>query len=97
MPIQLEADYLGEVRRLVDVHLPGARVWCFGSRATGKARRFSDLDLAVQMDGGVPWQRLGELKEALSDSDLPITVDIVDWDTLDPEFRAAIEKRRVPL
>ncbi|MBX3502144.1 MAG: nucleotidyltransferase domain-containing protein [Alphaproteobacteria bacterium] len=97
MTIQLEADHLEEVRRLLDAHLPGARAWCFGSRATGDARRFSDLDIAVEMEGGVPWRRLSELKEAFSDSDLPITVDVVDWDTLDPEFRAAVEKRRVPL
>ena len=33
---------------ILNTHLPGARVWAFGSRVTGRARPFSDLDLAVE-------------------------------------------------
>jgi predicted nucleotidyltransferase len=97
MSIQLDPRHLVSVRDILAHHVPGARAWCYGSRATGTAREFSDLDLALQLTGGVPWSTMEELRWAFSESDLPIRVDIVDWDTLDPEFRAAIEKRRVPL
>ena len=48
-------DLSAEDRRLVwailTAHLPAtAKIWVFGSRASGRARRYSDLDLAI--DGG---------------------------------------------
>jgi predicted nucleotidyltransferase len=97
MAIQLDADHLEAVRRIVRDHLPEAQVWCFGSRAVGKAWKWSDLDLAVEVPGGVPFTQLLRLKAAFSDSDLPIKVDVVDWDTLDPEFRNHIAAERQPL
>jgi uncharacterized protein len=97
MAVQLESHHLEMVRRIVRDHLPEAEVWCFGSRATGKAWRWSDLDLAVSIPGGVPSSRMVDLKMALSDSDLPIKVDVVDWDSLDPEFRDHIAAQRQPL
>ena len=47
MAIQLDANHLEMVRRIMRSHLPEAQVWCFGSRAVGKAWQWSDLDLAV--------------------------------------------------
>jgi len=75
-----------------------AVVWVFGSRATGTARRASDLDLAI--DAGRPLTRkeTGTLLDAFEESDLPYTVDVVDLHTVAPSFRAIIErdKRRLP-
>ncbi len=97
MSIQLEPRHLAEVKRLLATHAPEARVWCFGSRAKGKAKRFSDLDLVLEMDGGVPTKTLLGLYAAFSDGDLPIKVDVLDWAGLDPEFREIIASHRVPL
>jgi len=48
--IDLKAGHLALVRAILCAHLPkGAKVWVFGSRATGKARRGSDLDLAIDI------------------------------------------------
>jgi predicted nucleotidyltransferase len=75
-----------------------AAVWVFGSRATGTARRASDLDLAI--DAGRPLTRAetGALLDAFEESDLPYTVDLVDLNTVAPSFRAIIDrdKRRLP-
>ena len=47
-PIAIEPQEWKELAAILHNHLPGRRVWAFGSRATGKrVRRFSDLDLAV--------------------------------------------------
>jgi predicted nucleotidyltransferase len=45
--LQLADAEAREVRRIVDALIPGNEVWVFGSRATGRARPFSDLDLLV--------------------------------------------------
>lgn len=97
MALDLQPRHLDEVRRILARHAPGARAWAFGSRAAGHAKRFSDLDVVLQADDGLAIETLARLREAFSESDLPITVDVVDWDALDPEFRSAIASRRVPL
>jgi predicted nucleotidyltransferase len=76
---------------------PHVRVWVFGSRAKGKARRGSDLDLAVDAGHELTLQELGQLHDAFDECDLPYTVDVVDWRAIDPRFRAAIEGDLVEL
>jgi predicted nucleotidyltransferase len=93
---------LSEHRRLVldilDANLPaGAKAWVFGSRAAGRARRYSDLDLAIDAGRRLTLDEIASLAEAFSDSDLPYKVDIVDWHSLDDRFRQTIAVERVPL
>ena len=65
-------------------HLPkGARAYVFGSRARGGARQYSDLDLALEWDRPLGLDLIGRIAEALSESDLPYKVDIVDLLTVD--------------
>jgi predicted nucleotidyltransferase len=95
-------DITPEHRRLVigilRAHLPpGAAVWVFGSRATGRARRYSDLDLAIDAGRPLSLAEIGTLVEALSDSDLPYRVDIVDWCVTGDAFRRLIAADRLPL
>jgi len=79
------------IRGILRRHLPdGARAFVFGSRAHGGARQYSDLDLAVEWDRPLGLALLGEVAEALSESDLPYKVDIVDLATVEPGFRTRI-------
>jgi len=75
----------------------GVCVAVFGSRAHGGARRYSDLDLALEWHRPLGLVLLSELAEALSESDLPFKVDIVDLATVTPGFRARIAADAVPL
>jgi predicted nucleotidyltransferase len=97
MPLDLEPRLLDEVRRILAQHVPWARAWAFGSRTGDRAKRFSDLDVALEAENGVPTEAMARLRDAFSESNLPIKVDVVEWNTLDPEFRAAIEPRRIAL
>jgi type I restriction enzyme S subunit len=76
---------------------PDTSVWVFGSRATGAARRYSDLDLALAGNAPLDLGMLGRLGEVLAESDLTIKVDLVDLLTVDPNFRRRIEAEMVPL
>lgn len=70
------------------------RVRVFGSRATGRARPSSDLDLVVYPPA--PPKSLGDLRSALEESDLPIFVDVVAWDSIRSDrLRAEIERDAV--
>ncbi len=85
------------VRNVLAAHLPkGAQAFIFGSRAVGGARPYSDLDLALAWDKPLSFDVLGQIAEALSESDLPYKVDIVDLTTIEPAFRERIRSNCVP-
>jgi uncharacterized protein len=73
-----------------------ARAYVFGSRVSGGARRYSDLDLALEWIRPLGLDVLGEVAEALSESDLPYKVDMVDLATVTPAFRARIAEDWLP-
>ncbi len=86
------------VTEILRAHLPDrTKIWVFGSRSDGTARRYSDLDLAVDAGSALPWPVLGGLREALSESDLPFPVDVLDVHATDPSFLSRIERGMVPL
>jgi len=97
--IALEPRHHSIVQAILREHLPtDAKVWVFGSRATGKVWRGSDLDLAIDLGQQLPSSLESTLRFAFEDSDLPWTVDIVDMFTLeDGIFRQNVERDRVVL
>lgn len=64
--------------------------YAFGSRVKGTQRRFSDLDLLYTEE--IPKQELSQLRGEFEESNLPFTIDLVDWKNCSPEFRKTIEK-----
>lgn len=68
----------------------GVRVFLFGSRARGEAHPASDIDIGVLPEEPLPRGLLAELREALEESAIPQTVDLVDLSEADPEFRARV-------
>ena len=70
---------------------PDCDVLIFGSRYYGKAWEYSDLDLAFVGEEKLGLQRQFQLEEAFSESDLPYRVDVLDYNTISPEFRAIID------
>jgi len=86
------------VLSVLRAHLPpNTKAWVFGSRATGRARRYSDLDLAIDAGRRLTLDETARLAEAFSESDLPYRVDVVDWRTIDDCWRQAILAQRVAL
>jgi predicted nucleotidyltransferase len=89
--IDLPEASLAEVRRILAVHLPaGYEVRVFGSRVRGGAHPYSDLDLVLVGKDRISETILIALKDAFSESDLPICVDVLDWQALSERFQKAI-------
>jgi predicted nucleotidyltransferase len=96
--IDLSQTELAIVRAILRTHLPPAtQAWVFGSRATATAQRYSDLDLALEAEKPLSPDVLGDIAEALSESDLPCKVDVIDLRSVDPAFRAIIEPDMIAL
>lgn len=82
---------------VLHANVPDATVWAFGSRATGSAKPYSDLDIAIVSDAPLGLMRVAEIGEAFSESDLPWKVDVVDWAATSERFRRVIERDHVEL
>lgn len=88
--LQLTDQQLAIVRDILDRKLPQQRCLVFGSRVKGTARTYSDLDLAIDAGEQLTLAQLADLNNAFDESDLPFTVDVVDWHRIDDDFRAHI-------
>lgn len=95
--LDLPTDQLAMVRAILTEHVPHAKAWAFGSRVLGTAKKFSDLDLAIEDKKELSIDTLGELRYAFEESDLPISVDLLDMRTVRMPFRQIVEGQRVPL
>ena len=78
------------VCKLLRTHLPGTRVWAYGSRVKRSATHRSDLDLVV-FSTREQRDQVVELREAFDESDLPFRVDLFVWDSMPDGFREGIE------
>jgi predicted nucleotidyltransferase len=63
------------------------QVFIFGSRATGKAKKYSDYDVGIWGKKPVPSQIIVLIEEAFEESDLPYKVDIVDFSLVSSKFK----------
>lgn len=79
--------------------IPGKfEVWAYGSRVTGGAHDGSDLDLVIKNNDSqpIPSVVMDQLRENITESNIPILVEIRDWAKIPESFRKNIlEKHEV--
>ncbi|CUS03618.2 conserved protein of unknown function [Candidatus Promineifilum breve] len=95
--IQLDQTQLKLVKGILSTYVPDRRVVAFGSRVQGTARLYSDLDLVILGDEPLEPHTLSELRNDLAESDLSIQVDVLEWYSLLPSFRRAIEQTPIAI
>lgn len=95
--MDLQPEHWAIVRDMLRKHVPQYEVWAFGSRVQGRAKKFSDLDLAIITDKPLPLDTYAALCDELSESDLPWKVDLLDWSTTSESFKRIVEQAKVVL
>jgi predicted nucleotidyltransferase len=73
-----------------------AKVYLFGSRAVGKAQRYSDIDVAILPLELIPGTVFSNIREALDESNLLYDVDVVNLEEVSSEFRERVFQEGVP-
>ena len=68
-------------------------VWAYGSRVSGTAHSGSDLDLVVfnSERKKIPADIFTELQDKITESNIPILVELFDWARLPDSFHRNIE------
>ena len=94
--IDITAEQRKIILTLLNLHLPGTAAWVYGSRAKWTSRPQSDLDLVV-FSTPEQYVRVGALRDALEESNLPFRVDLFVWDDVPETFHEKIEAEHVEL
>lgn len=89
--IDVAPSYLKMILDILQKHIPGYEVRAFGSRITGTAKKYSDLDLVVVGKTKIAKKIFYSLKDEFEESDLPFRVEIMDWHAISNDFREIIE------
>ena len=89
----IDSKYLDLLQKIFNEYCPNSEIYAYGSRVNGKAHEGSDLDLTIK---NFPTDKyLFELKETISDSNIPFLVDINIFETLPQSFKDEIEKNNI--
>lgn len=88
---------IAQLQNIVWQHLnPGkTQAFIFGSQATDQAWRGSDIDLGIE--GEVTQNQLTKLREAIENSTIPHTVDVVNFNQMGQDFVAQAKNKTIPL
>lgn len=90
--IDVTRDELAVIQGILKDHVPRCRVWAFGSRVTGQAKEYSDLDLVIIGKAPIGRLEMVRLKEAFEESKLRFRVDVLDWHALPGNFQKLVEE-----
>lgn len=77
--------------------LNDAKIYLFGSRATGKQKEFSDIDIAVSSKSKDLSRRIALFNEGWEKSKLPYKVDISSWKDIYKPYLPQIKKEKILL
>jgi uncharacterized protein len=80
---------------ILNALFPKAKIYLFGSRATGKHGPLSDIDIALDIDEVIPRVKVGEANALMEALNIPIKVDIVDLHGVSDVMREMILKEKV--
>jgi predicted nucleotidyltransferase len=95
--LDLSPTQLATVRRILARQVPGREVRAFGSRVTGRAWRYSDLDLVIMGAEPLPALTLARLRADFEDSDLPFRVDVLEERDLPDAWSGSFTRDSEPL
>lgn len=96
--IRLTETEMTEVCSILRRFLPSdVNVFVFGSRAHGRLKPWSDLDLSLESNEPLSWSILADLAEAFDESRLPWKVDLLDRASVSPEFGKIVDAKKLPL
>lgn len=87
------------IKKIIFEHLSPKdyQVFVYGSRAAGRARKWSDYDIGILGDRPVPDRVIMNIEEKLEEStDILYNVDLVDFSTVSQDFKSIAMQKIIP-
>lgn len=79
------------------VRVRSVRAFLFGSQVTGASSKYSDIDLGLESKEPIPYRTIIDMEEEFENSNLPYTVDVVDFSKVSDKFKAVAENNKMYL
>jgi len=95
--IDLDAATRQKVECVLGRFLPETEVRLVGSRTRSGAKRQADIDLLVMRPEPLSSLERALLNTAFEESDIPFKVDVLEWGSLAPSFRASLTEGGAPV
>lgn len=89
--IDLEEKYIDFIKNTISSMIHNYKLYVFGSRAKNRAKKYSDIDLAIDSQELTP-QIKTKLEFTFENSTLPYEVDIINLNDIDNKFKDLIQK-----
>lgn len=95
----LDTKTVSEIKKIVFSYLDPKKdkIFIYGSRARGGDRKFSDVDIGIVSKRKLDTLTLSNIEEAFEESDIPYTVEVVDFNTVTSDFRRLALKKIIEL
>lgn len=92
----LDEKTVGEIKDILFrfINPKKVKAFIFGSRALGNARKFSDVDIGLRGKSEIPLGIKSAMEEAFEESDIPFTVDVVNFSSVSDRF-AEVAKQKI--
>jgi predicted nucleotidyltransferase len=89
----LNDNQLKFIERIFRKHLGEKqfRIWIFGSRATGKYQKYSDVDLLIECSD-LSSVLISRIRGDFEESNFPYKTDVVNANDLAPDYEQGIEE-----
>ena len=94
--IDLDEQYIDFIKKVFDVYLGEYKLYLFGSRAKNRAKKYSDVDLAVDSPK-LTKEIKSQIETFFETSTIPYEVDIIDLNDITDKFKNLISKDLVKL
>ena len=84
-----------EIKKIVFRHISPKeyKVFLYGSRVAGGARKWSDYDVGIWGKRPIPTMVKFEIEDELENSDLPVVVEVVDFCNVGEGFKQLAMQR----
>jgi predicted nucleotidyltransferase len=92
--IDIDEKTLGEIKFVLKKNLKDipAKTYFFGSRVNGKARKYSDVDIAISAKKQIPFDVMARIDFEFEMSLISYIVDVIDLNATSENFIKHIEK-----
>lgn len=95
----LDITTISEIKKILFKYLDPKKdkAFIFGSRASGKARKFSDIDIGLKSEREIDRMLMSDIEEAFDESNIPFAVDVVDFSQVSDKFKELAEQKIINL
>lgn len=93
---QMPETYKQQSIKAIEYHYPHAKIYLFGSWATGKNKEYSDIDLAIDVGEKIDITEMGRMQTTIEKLPIANKVDLVDLNRIDADFKNRISQEMIP-